>query len=151
MFAIGIDNALPEEMSRLYPRLMRTTKTALEEFESAYRVRFNQEEVGLIAVIFGAWLMQKSELHEKQVVLLTHDNPELEQALELQLRELTLLPLNIKYQNVHAFQKEGAPKGVALVVTPYATALPLFSPPLFHAEEMFSDHQRQHICQMLED
>jgi transcriptional antiterminator len=151
VFAIGIDNALPEEMSRLYPRLMRTTKTALEEFESAYRVRFNQEEVGLIAVIFGAWLMQKSELHEKQVVLLTHDNPELEQALELQLRELTLLPLNIKYQNVHAFQKEGAPKGVALVVTPYATALPLFSPPLFHAEEMFSDHQRQHICQMLED
>ena len=151
VFAIGIDNALPEEMNRLYPRLMRTTKTALEEFESAYRVSFNQEEVGLIAVIFGAWLMQKSELHEKQVVLLTHDNPDLEQALELQLRELTLLPLNIKYQNVHAFQKEGAPKGVALVVTPYATALPLFSPPLFHAEEMFSDHQRQHICKMLED
>lgn len=151
VFAIGIDNALPEEMNRLYPRLMRTTKTALEEFESAYRVSFNQEEVGLIAVIFGAWLMQKSELHEKQVVLLTHDNPDLEQALELQLRELTLLPLNIKYQNVHAFQKEGAPKGVALVVTPYATSLPLFSPPLFHAEEMFSDHQRQHICKMLED
>jgi hypothetical protein len=34
-------------------------------------IAFNQEEVGLIAVIFGAWLMQKSDLHEKQVVLLT--------------------------------------------------------------------------------
>ncbi|HHG8771767.1 TPA: stationary phase inducible protein CsiE [Raoultella planticola] len=151
VFAIGIDNALPEEISRLYPRLMRTTQAALGEFEAAYGIRFNQEEVGLIAVIFGAWLMQKTDLHEKQVVLLTHDNPDLEQALELQLRELTLLPLNIKYQSVHAFQREGAPKGVALVVTPYATALPLFSPPLFHAEEAFSDHQRQHICKMLED
>jgi hypothetical protein len=35
--------------------------------------------------------------HEKQVVLLTRENCELEQALEMQLRELTLLPLNIKY------------------------------------------------------
>ena len=130
---------------------MRTTQAALREFEATYEITFNQEEVGLIAVIFGAWLMQKSDLHEKQVVLLTHDNPVLEQALELQLRELTLLPLNIKYQSVQAFEKEGAPKGVALVVTPYATALPLFSPPLFHTEEMFSDHQRQHICKMLED
>lgn len=151
VFAIGIDNALPEEISRLYPRLMRTTQQALSEFEAAYEIAFNQEEVGLIAVIFGAWLMQKSDLHEKQVVLLTHDNPDREQALELQLRELTLLPLTIKYQSVHTFQKEGAPKGVTLVITPYATALPLFSPPLFHAEETFSDHQRQHICKMLED
>jgi hypothetical protein len=30
-------------------------------------------------------------------VLLTRENCELEQALEMQLRELTLLPLNIKY------------------------------------------------------
>jgi hypothetical protein len=68
-------------------------------------------------VIFGAWLMQKSDLHEKQVVLLTDDKPGYEEALEQQLRELTLLPLNIKYQSVQAFQKEGAPKGVTLVVT----------------------------------
>ena len=34
-------------------------------------------------MIFGAWLMQKADLHEKQVVLLTRENCELEQALEL--------------------------------------------------------------------
>lgn len=39
---------------------------------------------------------------------------------------------------------------MTLIVTPYATALPLFSPPLFHAEETFSDHQQQQICKMLE-
>ena len=39
---------------------------------------------------------------------------------------------------------------MTLIVTPYTTALPLFSPPLFHAEEAFSDHQQQQICKMLE-
>lgn len=150
VFAIGIDNALPEEIGRLYPRLMRTTQAALVEFETSWQIRFSQEEVSLIAVIFGAWLMQKSDLQEKQVVLLTNDNPDLEQSLEQQLRELTLLPLNIKYLSVSTFQKEGAPKEVTLIVTPYTTALPLFSPPLFHAEETFSNHQQQQICKMLE-
>ena len=129
---------------------MRTTQAALAEFEASWQVRFSQEEVSLIAVIFGAWLMQKNDLQEKQVVLLTDDNPDLEQSLEQQLRELTLLPLNIKYLSVSAFQKEGAPKEVTLIVTPYTTALPLFSPPLFHADETFSDHQQQQICKMLE-
>ena len=151
MFANGIDSTLTEEVSRLYPRLLRTTQAALSEFEEAWHIHFNEEETGLIAVIFGAWLMQKSDLHEKQVLLLTDDNPDMEAALEQQLRELTLLPLNIKYQSVERFQKEGAPKGVTLIVTPYATALPLFSPPLIHAENYFTERQQQHICAMLED
>lgn len=151
VFAIGIDSTLTEEVTRLYPRLLRTTQAALSEFEEAWHIRFNEEETGLIAVIFGAWLMQKSDLHEKQVLLLTDDNPAIEEALEQQLRELTLLPLNIKYQSVERFQKEGAPKVVTLIVTPYATALPLFSPPLIHAENYFTERQQQHICAMLED
>ncbi len=110
VFAIGIDSTLTEEVTRLYPRLLRTTQAALSEFEEAWHIRFNEEETGLIAVIFGAWLMQKSDLHEKQVLLLTDDNPAIEEALEQQLRELTLLPLNIKYQSVERFQKEGAPR-----------------------------------------
>ncbi|MBZ4359103.1 PRD domain-containing protein, partial [Mycobacterium tuberculosis] len=75
VFAIGIDSTLTEEGTRLYPRLLRTTQAALSEFEEAWHIRFNEEETGLIAVIFGAWLMQKSDLHEKQVLLLTDDNP----------------------------------------------------------------------------
>ncbi|MRS14660.1 stationary phase inducible protein CsiE [Enterobacteriaceae bacterium RIT691] len=150
LYGVGIDNSLPEEVQRLYPRLMRTTQQALVPFENIYNLRFTDEEMGLIAVIFGAWLMQESDLHEKQVLLLTGDDPGLEQEIEQQLRELTLLPLNIKYQTLQAFQKEGAPKGVALIVTPYAIALPLFSPPLIHAGETLSERQRQHICQMLE-
>lgn len=150
LYGVGIDNSLPEEVQRLYPRLMRTTQQALVPFENTHGLHFSDEEMGLIAVIFGAWLMQESDLHEKQVVLLTGDNPALEQEIEQQLRELTLLPLNIKYQTLHAFQQEGVAKDVALVVTPYATVLPLFSPPLIHAGEPLSERQRQHICQMLE-
>lgn len=150
VFGIGIDNSLPEEVSHLYPRLLRTTREALHCLEDDYAIRFTDNELGLIAVIFGAWLMQEQDLHEKQVLLLIGDDPGLEQELEQQLRELTLLPLNIKYLTLHAFQKQGAPKEVTLVVTPYVTPLPLFSPPLIHAEQPLSVNQREHIQQMLE-
>ncbi|MCK1969952.1 stationary phase inducible protein CsiE [Franconibacter sp. IITDAS19] len=151
LFGIGIDNTLPEEITRLYPRLMRTTRNAFTTFEEEYGVTFSDEEVGLVAVIFGAWLMQESDLQEKQVLLLTGNNEALEMELEQQLRELTLLPLNIKRLTLHAFQQEGAPKEVALIVTPYTTSLPLFSPPLIHAAEMpLGDHQRQRIRELLE-
>ncbi|WP_072094376.1 stationary phase inducible protein CsiE [Klebsiella sp. RIT-PI-d] len=150
VFGIGIDNSLPEEVNQLYPRLMRTTREALHCLEENYDLQFTDNEAGLIAVIFGAWLMQENDLHEKQVLLLTGGDPVLEQDLELQLRELTLLPLNIKYLTLHAFQKQGAPKEVTLVVTPYVTTLPLFSPPLIHAEQPLSVNQREHIQQMLE-
>lgn len=150
VFGIGIDHHLAEEIHHLYPRLIRTTQSALADFETRYTLQFSDNEVALIAVIFGAGLMQESELHEKQVVLLTGDNPALEQEIEQQLRELTLLPLNVKYLAVHSFQKEGAPKNSTLVISPYAIALPLFSPPLIHAEQSLSEHQQQHICKMLE-
>ena len=94
--------------------------------------------------------MQESDLQEKQVVLLTGNNPVLEQEIEQQLRELTLLPLTVKYLAVNTFQKEGAPKNSTLVISPYAIALPLFSPPLIHAEQPLSEHQQQHICKILE-
>ncbi|HAU5594857.1 TPA: stationary phase inducible protein CsiE [Citrobacter amalonaticus] len=150
LFSIGIDNTLPEEFARLYPRLMRTTRDALRGFEEEYAIEFSEEETGLVAVIFGAWLMQDNDLHEKQVVLLTGDNPQLEQQIEQQLRELTLLPLNIKPLPMRTFQQEGSPRGVALIVTPYATLLPLFSPPLIHADQALTPHQQQQIRKMLE-
>ncbi|MEA7535151.1 stationary phase inducible protein CsiE, partial [Salmonella enterica subsp. enterica serovar Virginia] len=49
-----------------------------------------------------------------------------------------------------AFQKEGCPRGVALIVTPYATPLPLFSPPLIHADRTLTEHQQQQIRKILE-
>ncbi|KGI62971.1 stationary phase inducible protein CsiE [Enterobacter sp. UCD-UG_FMILLET] len=150
LFEIGIDNSLPEEIHRLYPRLLRTTKEALFELEAEFGLRFSDEEMSLVAVIFGAWLMQETDLHEKQVILLTGDDKASEDLIEQQLRELTLLPLNIRYLTLQAFQKEGAPREAALVITPYPTALPLFSPPLIHAVETLNAQQQEHIRAMLE-
>jgi len=149
-FAIGIDNSVALDVARLYPRLLRTTERALHYFGSDFDTRFSAEEVSLVAVLFGAWLMQESALQEKQVLLLTGADAAVEQLLEQQLREMTLLPINITYQDMLHFQREGAPRDVALVITPYATALPLFSPPLIHAELPLSDHQQQRIRQLLE-
>ncbi|MFS2222040.1 stationary phase inducible protein CsiE [Pantoea sp. B65] len=149
-FAIGIDGSLMEEITRLYPRLLRTTRSAIAPFESHYGVQFSPQESVLVAIIFGAWLMQESAMQEKQVLLLTGDDEALEQEIELQLREMTLLPLNIKYQDMQQFQREGAPKDTALVITPYATPLPLYSPPLIHAELPLSDKQQRRIRTLLE-
>lgn len=150
LFGIGIDDTLPEEMHRLYPRLMRTTQEVMAGMEREYGLRFSPEEAGLVAVIFGAWLMQESDLHEKQVLILTGNDPAREEEIERQLRELTLLPLNIKHQSLQTFQNEGAPREVALIITPYATALPLFSAPLIHATGSLSEQQQGHIRVMLE-
>ncbi|MEM6161870.1 stationary phase inducible protein CsiE [Erwinia sp. P6884] len=150
LFGIGIDNTLTDEVARLYPRLLRTTQAAVADFEQRYHLTFSPAEMGLIAIIFGAWLMQESALQEKQVLLLTSSDPELEQQVEQQLRELTLLPLNIKYLHVSEYQVHSAPEGIALVITPYATPLPLYSPPLIHAELPLQTHQQQRIRKLLE-
>lgn len=150
LFGIGIDNTLAEEVLQLYPRLLRTTRAAIADFEQRYGLSFSEEEMGLIAITFGAWLMQENVLQEKQVLLLTGKDPLLEKEIEQQLRELTLLPLNIKYLDVAEYQTSSAPKGIALVISPYATPLPLYSPPLIHAELPLQPHQQERIRWLLE-
>ncbi len=60
--------------------------------------------------------MQDNDLHERQIVLLADKNDALETHIEQQLRELTLLPLNIRRISLQRF-KRGCPRGVALIVT----------------------------------
>ena len=149
-FTIGIDNSVALDVAHLYPRLLRTTQQALTAFETDYEVAFNPEEISLITVIFGAWLMQENALQEKQVLLLTGENPQLEQEVEQQIREITLLPINIKYLAIRDFQRDGAPREIDMVISPYATSLPLFSPPLIHAELPLTAHHQQRIRYLLE-
>lgn len=144
------ESAIAGEVAHNYPRLLRTTVAALTEFERQYDVQFSDEELGLTTIIFGAWLIRGHTLHEKHVLLLTSNNPQLEEQLELQIRELTLLPLHIKRLDVQTFQQQGAPKGISMVVTPYTIQLPLFSPPLIHVTLPLDKQQRQSIRALLE-
>lgn len=150
-FHLGIDNSLQLEVEEKYPRLLRTTRTAIVPLEAHYRIRFSREEMGLIAVIFGAWLMQDNDLQEKQVVVLTKSDGAQEKMLELQIRELTLLPLHIKFQSLTEFQAQGAPKNTVLVITSFAIPLPLFSPPLILVRLPLAQSQQERIRQLLEE
>lgn len=149
-FGIGIDHTLLEEVTRMYPRLMRTTLEALEEFEAVYNLRLSPEEAGLITICFGAWLMQGNALQEKQVLLLTNGNPALETAVEQHIREATLLPLSVKYQPLSHFLHHGPPQGVTLVITPYPADEPAITLPMLHVELPLGKAQRMQIRALLE-
>jgi len=149
-FEIGIDNQLLEEVERKYPRLMRTAQEALAPLEQEYDIHFSSEEAGLVAISFGAWLMQGNALQEKQVLLLTLDNPQLEEQVEYQIRELTLLPLNIKYLPLRDYLRSGAPQGITLVITPYAAEHTESEPPLIYTELPLERQQRKAIRALLE-
>ena len=149
-FDIGVDSQLQDEVNRMYPRLMRTTQDALQGFKRTYDIELSQEEIGLVAVSFGAWLMQGNALGEKQILLLTGNNPQLETAVEQQIREATLLPLNIKYQTLEAFHQQGAPGGVAMIVTPYATQSTDADPLIIHTQLPLTKEQRKKIRSLLE-
>ena len=149
-FSIGIDNLLLEEVTRKYPRLMRTTQEALVPFEREYDIRFSREETGLVAISFGAWLMQENALQEKQVLLLTQHNPQLEEDVEYQLRELTLLPLSIKCLPLADYLHSGAPPGISLVISPYAAEDQARSPSIMYLELPLTHQQRKVLRALLE-
>ncbi|CNH00761.1 stationary phase inducible protein CsiE [Yersinia pekkanenii] len=149
-FNIGIDNSLLEEVTHKYPRLLRTTQQALLAFEQEYQIQFSSDEVGLIAISFGAWLMQENALQEKQILLLTRNNPQLEQQVEQQVRELTLLPLHIKYLPHDVYLQSGAPAGTAVVLTPYAVRQPESTPPLIQVLLPLTEQQNKQLRRILE-
>ncbi|MDA5520870.1 stationary phase inducible protein CsiE [Yersinia kristensenii] len=149
-FNIGIDNSSLEEVNRQYPRLLRTTQQALAAFEQEYQIQFSADEVALIAISFGAWLMQGNALQEKQILLLMRDNSVLEQQVEQQIRELTLLPLHIKYLPHDVYLRSGAPAGTAVVLTPYAVEQPESTPPLIQVLLPMSAQQNQQLRRLLD-
>ncbi|MGE4802018.1 stationary phase inducible protein CsiE [Yersinia hibernica] len=149
-FNIGIDNSSLKEVNRQYPRLLRTTQQALIAFEQEYQIQFSPAEVALIAISFGAWLMQENALQEKQVLMLTQNNPELEQQVEQQIRELTLLPLHIKHLPTDTYLQSGAPAGTAVVLTPYAMQQPESLPPLIQVLLPMSEQQNKQLRRLLD-
>lgn len=149
-FNIIVDSQLQDEVNRMYPRLMRTTRDALEEFKLAYDIECSDEEIGLVAVIFGAWLMQGNALQEKQILLLTGGDLRLEQSVEQQIREATLMPLNIKYQTLNDFHQYGAPSGVSMIVTPYATQTIDADPLIIYTQLPLTKDERKRIRSLLE-
>lgn len=66
LFGLKIDNPLRGEIEQLYPGLMSVTRRALRGLEQAYGLTIPEEELCLIAITFGAWLMQEGAMQERQ-------------------------------------------------------------------------------------
>lgn len=149
-FDIGVEGLSLERITKKYPRLLRTTQQSLREFEREYQIEFSSEETGLIALSFGAWLMQGNALQEKQVLLLTRDNSQLEDQLEQQIRELTILPLHIRYLPLDQYLQSGKPMDDELVITPYFVLFSPSAPPLTQVFLPLTKQQSERIRILLE-
>lgn len=68
VFAIGIDSTLTEEVTRLLPSLTAYHPCGIERIRGGPHIRFNEEETGLIAVIFGAADAEKRPARETGAV-----------------------------------------------------------------------------------
>ncbi|ARU94930.1 stationary phase inducible protein CsiE [Tatumella citrea] len=148
-FSIGIDNSVSNELIDMYPGMFRLTSQALSVFEQQYQLTFSRQETMLIALLLVSGAMEVTGYEERQIIVLTNDNPELEQEVERILRESVLLPVTVHRQTLNSFRQYGAPRGVALVISPYIVQLPLFSPPLIHTELPITDHQQECIRKIL--
>ena len=148
-FSIGIDSSISNELIDMYPGMLRLTSQALSVFEQQYQLTFSRQETMLIALLLVSGAMEVTGYEERQIIVLTNDNPELEQEVERILRESVLLPVTVHRQTLNSFRQYGAPRGVALVISPYIVQLPLFSPPLIHTELPMTDHQQECIRKIL--
>lgn len=148
-FSIGIDNSVSNELIEMYPGMFRLTSQALSVFEQQYQLTFSRQETMLIALLLVSGAMETTGYEERQIIVLTNDNPELEQEVERILRESVLLPVTVHRQSLSSFRQYGAPRGVALVISPYIVQLPLFSPPLIHTELPMTEHQQECIRKIL--
>ena len=129
----------------------------LYAFNGTGKTRLSRAFKELIAPKAEGEEAQVSDLADKKILYysaFTEDlfywENDLEQDVEQQIREITLLPINITYQDVKQFQRDGAPRDVDIIISPYPTSLPLFSPPLVHAELPLTLHHQQRIRQLLE-
>lgn len=148
-FSVGLEDQHLCELIAQYPAMFRQTSKALRPVEQTFAVSFSAPETLLIALILVAAAMQACGYEERQLVILTDDQPQQEKEIERCLREALLLPVTFHYQSLSSFYKDGAPRGVALVVSPYSVRLPLYSPPVIHTPLPISEHQYESIRQIL--
>jgi hypothetical protein len=94
--------------------------------------------------------MQENALHKKQILLLTQNDSELETQLEQQIRELTLLPLHVRYLPHHVFLQSGAPAGTSVIISPYAVRQPESLPPLIQVFLPLAQQQIEQLRKILE-
>ncbi|ROP48961.1 BglG family transcriptional antiterminator [Enterobacter sp. BIGb0383] len=152
LFGIQHENVLRDEVSQRYPLIFRLCRQTIVTLEQEYRIVVNDDELSYIAVSFAAWLDRRPETGEQQVLLLTEGGLSSTAILENQLRNLTVVPLEIVPCSVSQLEQQGIPAQTRLIVS----TIPLQGErpdavPFIQVQHMLTSADRQQIRLMLEN
>lgn len=117
LFSIHLDNVLRDDIAQKYPRLLETTRHAVVALEKEYGIRLSEDELGYIAILFGSRLTPEELRPERRVLLVTEGGISTTTLLERQLRELTILPLDLCSCSMSEFLAAACPTDVDVIVT----------------------------------
>ncbi|MCT4708578.1 PRD domain-containing protein [Enterobacteriaceae bacterium H16N7] len=120
LFNIKSENVLRDDVIQRYPLIFQLCQQAITELEAEYQVAFNDDELSYITISFAAWLDRKPETGEQAVLLVTEGGVSSTAILENQLRNLTVLPLDIRHLSYSKFMAQPMPAHTRLVVSSIA-------------------------------
>ena len=152
LFGIQNENVMREEVRQRYPLIFRLCRQIIVILEQEYRIAVNDDELGYIAVSFAAWLDRRPETGEQQVLLLTEGGLSSTAILENQLRNLTVVPLDIIPCSTGQLQRQGIPEKTRLIVS--TIPLPVERPeaiPYIQVAHMLTGSDRQRLRLILEN
>ena len=152
VFEIHNENVLREEVSQRYPLIFRVCRQVIVTLEQEYRIAVSDDELSYIAVSFAAWLDRRPETGEQQILLLTEGGLSSTAILENQLRNLTVLPLNITHCSASQLQQQDVPADTRLIVSTIAqhAALPE-NVPFIRVQHMLTESQQRQLRRALEN
>ncbi|CAM4044265.1 PRD domain-containing protein [Rahnella bruchi] len=117
LFNIKSENVLREDVLQRYPLIFQLCRQAIKGMEMEYQVVFNDDELSYITISFAAWLDKKPETGEQLILLVTEGGVSSTAILENQLRNQTVLPLDIRHLSYSKFMAQPLPVSTRLVVS----------------------------------
>lgn len=151
LFGMRSENALREEILLRYPLLFRLCRQIIVSVEEDYQVTFCDDELSYIVISFAAWMDRRPETAEQHILLVTEGGLSSTAILENQLRNLTVLPVQVERVSASQVLQHGVGSHIRLVVSTTALNCPI--PPnigFIQTQHMLSESEKQQLRLMLE-
>ncbi|TNV12488.1 PRD domain-containing protein [Buttiauxella sp. B2] len=150
LFGIHSENVLKEEILQRYPMIFRLCRQIIISLEREYHVAFCDDELSYVVISFAAWLDRRPETGEQHLLLVTEGGLSSTAILENQLRNLTVLPLNIEQVSASQLQLQGIGPHIRLVVSTIGLSCQLLAHTRFiQTQHLLTEGEKQQIRLML--
>lgn len=151
LFGMRSENALKEDILQRYPLLFRLCRQVIVSLETEYRITICDDELSYIVISFAAWMDRRPETAEQHILMVTEGGQSSTALLENQLRNLTILPVQIEKMSASQLQQQGTGDHIRLVVSTVALSSPLPANVGFiRTQHMLSENEKQQLRLMLE-